>query len=454
MIRDASIKSAFFNLIKIGAAFFIVMLGGLVLEVLNLGVFYHYGVFLILILFLPISKFESVSISYFFKIKKFIIKFISNLGKLTILFLRKTLNLVLFIIPLSLAGRALFECYTTNVSLSVALFNIFSDYIMAGIFVGSCLVNLVKSIMELTKLNDIFHIFYKIIEKIKLSFIIRADGSDSSASSSKSSSKSSNISSRRSSVSISSSIDIPNAYIGANSPDANLLTYRPEVFRNFYANEGALRMLDTIINNIIRAEYNLVRVAHPLFLGPGGSVMYPFSWISTHNIGNPFNMWFRITSLDHCDEHLLRCIIARLECVRTHILGDEFRRFPLGYFRHFYNIDIRPLDVIDPLLTEARASLQSRFLSVESLKIKPSIDNTNRVSNWSNVVSIAESSTQAALRAREESMRAGFSQLPYSDLSDLNDLNEGRITRSNSPSPLYEGKGKGKEIVKGKGKDV
>lgn len=61
--------------------------------------------------------------------------------------------------------------------------NVFKDYYSASIFAGRCLVNFVKSIVELNQIDDIFQFFFKAFKWINLSFIIRADSADSESNS-------------------------------------------------------------------------------------------------------------------------------------------------------------------------------------------------------------------------------------------------------------------------------
>jgi len=56
-----------------------------------------------------------------------------------------------------------------------ALSNVSSDYISAGIFAGSLLVNLVYSIMEFNKIPDFFALFSLLIKNINFSPNLKLD---------------------------------------------------------------------------------------------------------------------------------------------------------------------------------------------------------------------------------------------------------------------------------------
>lgn len=93
-----------------------------------------------------------------------------NLFGLSKVFIRKILNIVFFIIPLSFIGRASYLSWVTpNLTILDALLNVSSDYITGGIFAGSLLVSLVTSVMEFNKIPDLFYLFSIVYKHINLS---------------------------------------------------------------------------------------------------------------------------------------------------------------------------------------------------------------------------------------------------------------------------------------------
>ncbi len=74
-------------------------------------------------------------------------------------------------------------------------------------------------------------------------------------------------------------------------------------------------------------------------------VMYPFRYRFFNDVKNPFNIWNSITSVDQCNELLLRW--ARLEFARTEILADPATDTYVSLAYYSYGINLRSLDVID-----------------------------------------------------------------------------------------------------------
>lgn len=159
-----------------------------------------------------------------------------------------------------------------------------------------------------------------------------------------------------------------------------------------------------------------------------------------------------------------------MEFVRTDIINNpRFNRYESFTSTGSASLCLRRLDVVNLLLSEANQSLENRFIvnSSKSLnypsQLKSSLDNCSKVvenntllpskrlsPTLSSVASFAESSVQAQLRAEQANTRAVFNELPFSDLSDLEERTASR-SRSSSSSSYYDGKGKGvagKKIIK------